>query len=120
MKTKNQSHLSNYLAYCTAQKQLDSKTIKSYMIDLNQFLCFIEDTDVKELSILILESYISSLHAHYKPKTVKRKIASTKAFFIIWNIKKFLKKILLINCTFVSGNQFFCLKQSLCTLSKAS
>lgn len=120
MKTKNQSHLSNYLAYCTAQKKLDSKTIKSYMIDLYQFLCFIEDTEIEELSIPILESYISSLHAHYKPKTVKRKIASTKAFFIILSTKKSLKKILLINCTFVSGNQFFCLKQSLYTLSKAS
>lgn len=116
MKTKNQSHLSNYLAYCTAQKKLDSKTIKSYMIDLYQFLCFIEDTEIEELSIPILESYISSLHAHYKPKTVKRKIASTKAFFHYLEYKE----ILLINCTFVSGNQFFCLKQSLYTLSKAS
>ena len=92
MKAKNQSHLSSYLAYCTAQKQLDSKTIKSYMIDLNQFLCFIEDTDVKKLSIPILESYISSLHAHYKPKTVKRKIASTKAFFHYLEYKEILEK----------------------------
>lgn len=29
----------------------------------------------------ILESYISTLHITYKPKTVKRKIASIKAFF---------------------------------------
>lgn len=92
MKTKNQSHLSNYLAYCTAQKKLDSKTIKSYMIDLYQFLCFIEDTEIEELSIPILESYISSLHAHYKPKTVKRKIASTKAFFHYLEYKEILEK----------------------------
>ena len=57
MKTKNQSHLSNYLAYCTAQKKLDSKTIKSYMIDLYQFLCFIEDTEIEELSIPILHQF---------------------------------------------------------------
>lgn len=92
MKTKNQSHLSNYLAYCTAQKKLDSKTIKAYMIDLNQFLCFIEDTEIEELSIPILESYISSLHAHYKSKTVKRKIASTKAFFHYLEYKEILEK----------------------------
>lgn len=92
MKTNNQSHLSNYLTYCTAQKQLDSKTIKAYMIDLNQFLCFIEDTEIEELSIPILESYISSLHAHYKPKTVKRKIASTKAFFHYLEYKEILEK----------------------------
>ena len=92
MKTNNQSHLSNYLTYCTAQKQLDSKTIKAYMIDLNQFLCFIEGTEIEELSIPILESYISSLHAHYKPKTVKRKIASTKAFFHYLEYKEILEK----------------------------
>lgn len=92
MKTNNQSHLSNYLTYCTAQKQLDSKTIKAYMIDLNQFLCFIEDTEIEELSIPILESYISSLHAHYKTKTVKRKIASTKAFFHYLEYKEILEK----------------------------
>ena len=92
MKTNNQSHLSNYLAYCTAQKQLDSKTIKAYIIDLNQFLCFIKDTEIEELSIPILESYISSLHAHYKPKTVKRKIASTKAFFHYLEYKEILEK----------------------------
>lgn len=92
MKTKNQSHLSNYLAYCTAQKKLDSKTIKSYMIDLYQFLCFIEDTELEDLSIPILESYISSLHAHCKPKTVKRKIASTKAFFHYLEYKEILEK----------------------------
>lgn len=92
MKTNNQSHLSNYLTYCKAQKQLDSKTIKAYMIDLNQFLCFIEDTEIEELSIPILESYISSLHAHYKPKTVKRKIASTKAFFHYLEYKEILEK----------------------------
>ncbi len=92
MKTNNQSHLSNYLTYCTAQKQLDSKTIKAYMIDLNQFLCFIEDTEIEDLSIAILESYISSLHAHYKSKTVKRKIASTKAFFHYLEYKEILEK----------------------------
>ena len=92
MKTNNQSHLSNYLTYCTAQKQLDSKTIKAYMIDLNQFLCFIEDTEIEELSIPILESYISSLHAHYKPKTVKRKIASTKPYFHYLEYKEILEK----------------------------
>lgn len=92
MKTNNQSHLSNYLTYCKAQKQLDSKTSKAYMIDLNQFLCFIADTEIEGLSIPILESYISSLHAHYKPKTVKRKIASVKAFFHYLEYKEILEK----------------------------
>ena len=120
MNTNNKSYLSNYLTYCQIQKRLDFKTIKAYTIDLNQFLCFIADTDLKEISISILESYISFLHTHYKSKTVKRKIASVKAFFTIWNIKKSLKKILLINYTLVSKSQLFYLKQFLYTLSKSS
>lgn len=92
MNTSNNSHLSNYLAYCKDQKQLDSKTIKAYMIDLNQFLYFIGDTEIEQLSIPILESYISSLHVHYKPKTVRRKIASAKALFHYLEYKEILEK----------------------------
>ena len=92
MNTHNKSYLSNYLTYCQIQKRLDFKTIKAYTIDLNQFLCFIADTDLKEISISILESYISFLHTHYKSKTVKRKIASVKAFFHYLEYKEILEK----------------------------
>mgnify|MGYP001218623886 CR=1 FL=1 len=92
MNTNNKSYLSNYLTYCQIQKRLDFKTIKAYTIDLNQFLCFIADTDLKEISISILESYISFLHTHYKSKTVKRKIASVKAFFHYLEYKEILEK----------------------------
>ena len=33
------------------------------------------------LSVANLDKYITHLHKQYKPKTVKRKIASLKAFF---------------------------------------
>lgn len=76
-----QTHTHNYLAYCQHQKRLDSKTLKAYRIDLRQFTSQISNMDVVDITLDILEDYISGLHQQYKPKTVKRKIASIKAFF---------------------------------------
>lgn len=71
----------NYLAYCQQQKRLDTKTLKAYRIDLTQFHNRISSTSISEITPDILENFIASLHQNYKPKTVKRKIASLKAFF---------------------------------------
>ena len=76
-----QTHIKNYLEYCNLQKRLDEKTLKAYKIDLRQFLEKVIITEIQEITPNILEEYIASLHQLYKPKTVKRKIASLKAFF---------------------------------------
>lgn len=76
-----QTHTHNYLEYCLSQKRLDSKTLKAYQIDLKQLSAQVSDMDINDITPCILESYISGLHQKYKPKTVKRKIASVKAFF---------------------------------------
>lgn len=76
-----QTHTSNYLEYCQRQKMLDSKTLKAYRIDLRQFSVQIANMDIEDVTPCVLEDYISRLHQQYNPKTVKRKIASTKAFF---------------------------------------
>lgn len=73
--------IENYLEYCNFQKCLDEKTLKAYRIDLRQFSeqkPYIVITDITPES---LEQYIVYLHKRYKPKTVKRKIASVKALF---------------------------------------
>lgn len=75
------THTNNYLEYCQYQKRLDPKTLKAYRIDLDRFALQIAASDVSDISPGILETYISGLHQQYKPKTVKRKIASIKAFF---------------------------------------
>ncbi len=69
-----------YLTYCKSQKRLDDKTIKAYRIDLKQFLSFNNNT-INDLSVDDIENYIGHLHQKFKPKTVKRKLASLKAFF---------------------------------------
>lgn len=73
--------IKNYLEYCNAQKRLDEKTLKAYRIDLRQFSEQNSYTTIAEITPESLEQYIVQLHTQYKPKTVKRKIASTKAFF---------------------------------------
>lgn len=77
---QNFAHLfDRYLNYCQYQKRLDSKTLKAYRIDIAQLLQFIEGGDGC-LSKNNLSNYIVNLHKMFKPKTVKRKIASIKAF----------------------------------------
>lgn len=82
--------ITDYLEYCQYRKRLDNKTLKAYRIDLTQYSayalelphCFAKDT---------VDSYITGLHKRYKPKTVKRKIASLKAFFHYLEYKELLE-----------------------------
>ena len=70
--------VTQYLLYCQFQKGLDEKTIKAYKIDLMQFsICAGEQEFSKE----VLQDYVTNLFKRYKFKSVKRKIASLKAFF---------------------------------------
>ncbi len=74
-----QNWISQYLLDCKYQKNLDAKTLKAYRIDLEQFFAMISQ-NCQELTKEGLMEYISDLHQRYKPRTVKRKIASVKAF----------------------------------------
>lgn len=76
-----QTHIQNFLEYCRTQKCLDPKTLKAYRIDLRQFSEQICIEDITQISSSVLEQHIASLHRQYRPKTVKRKIATLKAFF---------------------------------------
>ncbi len=76
-----QTLIKNYLEYCDTQKRLNQKTLKAYRIDLAQFSEQISFKSNSEITLEMLEDYIKILHQYYKPKTVKRKIASIKAFF---------------------------------------
>ena len=71
----------DYFSFCESRKNLDRKTIKSYRIDLNQYEELCKEQHLNWLEKSTIESYIEFLHNKYKPKSVKRKIASLKAFF---------------------------------------
>ena len=81
--------VTNYLEYCEVQKRLNEKTLKAYRIDLKQFLEQMVNT---EITVELLEEYIGELHEKFKPKTVKRKIASLKAFFHYMEYKEMIDK----------------------------
>lgn len=73
--------LEEYLSFCEKRKNLDKKTIKSYRIDLRQYSEFVESNNSDWVEKSSVEKHIDQLHTKYKPKSVKRKIASLKAFF---------------------------------------
>lgn len=73
-----QEHVEKYLEYCEYRKELDQKTIKAYRIDLNQYFRYFECNHPQKHE---LEDFITNLHKKYKQKTVKRKLASIKAFY---------------------------------------
>lgn len=73
-----QMRVEHYLDYCEFRKELDQKTLKAYRIDLRQYFDFVQ---VLEPAKEKIEEYITELHKLFKQKTVKRKIASIKAFY---------------------------------------
>ena len=80
-----------YLSFCTNRKNLNNKTIKSYRIDLRQYQEFVETNILIWYEKSSIERYIDLMHMHYKPKSVKRKIASIKAFFHYLEIEELLE-----------------------------
>ncbi len=79
------NHIEDFIFHCRYEKNLSSNTIKAYQIDLSQFSSFIISmsgfTGLSEIDKYCIKSYIKKVSENNKPKTVKRKIATLKAFF---------------------------------------
>jgi integrase/recombinase XerD len=73
----------SYLAQCSDIKKLEPLTLKAYAIDLKQFHGFagLKASFVSELDKTLVQSYIEEISRKYAAKSLKRKIASVKAFF---------------------------------------
>lgn len=73
-----EKEVKKYLEFCQYRKALNQNTLKAYRIDLRQYFEYVkEDAFLKNR----IEEYITELHKRYKQKTIKRKIASVKAFY---------------------------------------
>lgn len=72
------SLITDYLEVGEYEKQLSPNTIKAYRIDLRQFLEFAGDVwpDKKTLN-----QYIKHINQTFAPRSVKRKLASVRAFY---------------------------------------
>lgn len=87
----NLEHLINiYLEHCKIQNNLSFKTLKAYKSDLSQFREFMNVNDFLNKSNI--EDYIAYLKSmSYKIKTIKRKIASLKAFFSFLTYQEYIE-----------------------------
>lgn len=89
MNTLNK-YIQEYIEYCQYRKRLDSKTLKAYRIDLNQYANFTSGSLYSSKNTL--DQFITNLHKQYTPKTVKRKIASLKTFFHYMEYQELLEE----------------------------
>lgn len=73
-----------FLFHCEYEKRLNPKTLQAYTSDLKQMLDFMEREasvhQVGQVTPDVIRGYLKGL-ASYKAKTIKRKMASAKAFF---------------------------------------
>lgn len=76
--------MTEFFHHCQYEKNLSAKTIRCYQIDLVQFSTFIESKRfplvVNAIDKTHLKAYLKKI-SEWKPKTVKRKIATLKALF---------------------------------------
>lgn len=70
--------IAQYLQTCEFEKNLSSDTLKAYRIDLTQFAAFAQDSVVDKA---LLGRYTAHLNQHFAPRSVKRKLASVRAFY---------------------------------------
>lgn len=78
------NHIKNFLLHCKYEKNLSPLSLKAYAIDLNQFQYFYQENyshkEFVEIDKDVIRSYVVNISSTLKPKSIKRKIASLKAF----------------------------------------
>lgn len=74
-----EKRMQDYLDYCKYEKNLNDKTLKAYGTDLKQFRTFLTSEE-NSMDKSAIRAYIRHMYSLYKPKTIKRKLASIKSF----------------------------------------
>lgn len=72
------AEIKQYLFACEFEKKLSTDTLKAYRIDLAQFSAFAQDEAVDKV---LLGRYVAYLNQSFAPRSVKRKLASVRAFY---------------------------------------
>src|SRR5436305_1298125 len=80
-----QEAVSQFLFHCQYEKNLSPKTLKAYSIDLRQFRERLTgpsgEVEITAVDKAALRDHIQSLFSGNAEKTIKRKVATVKAFF---------------------------------------
>ena len=78
-------NINDFLFHCEYEKNLSRKTIISYGIDLKQFIQFCKNShqidSLQKINKNTIKCYLEEISPKFKPKTIKRKLASLKTFF---------------------------------------
>ncbi|HAS88872.1 MAG TPA: integrase [Desulfovibrio sp.] len=75
--------IKSFLQYCSLERALSPLTLNAYKKDLDQFINITtsEYYDAIDIDKELIRSYLLFINDGYKPKTLKRKLATLKSFF---------------------------------------
>ncbi|MGE4572538.1 MAG: tyrosine-type recombinase/integrase [Candidatus Izemoplasmatales bacterium] len=80
----NKEIIQKYQEYLENDKMYSSHTVKAYINDLQTLIHFLVEEDLGDLGYMthrIAKFYVASLHSHYDPKSIRRKISSVRSLF---------------------------------------
>lgn len=81
-------HIETFIRHLRAERNASEFTIASYKTDLTQYLQFLHETDLGNVTRKTLRSFLASLYQRgMKPTTINRKLACLRAFlkFLCFN-----------------------------------
>lgn len=81
--------IEQYLEMCEFERNLSADTLKAYRIDLRQFSEF---TKYEWASQDMFNQYIKHLNQNFAPRSVKRKVASLRAFYHYQELNRLLQE----------------------------
>ena len=83
LKSSSKHDLENFRTYILVEKNFSKHTAKAYCSDILDFLLWIGDTDVGEVTLAKVREYLHFIQKfNYKKNTIARKIASLRTFYI--------------------------------------
>ena len=81
------THIEDYLQLCQL-KQLSESTLRAYQLDLYEFLNYAQG---QELTKNTVQAYLGQMNNRFKPRTIKRKIASISALLSYFVEEEYLQ-----------------------------
>lgn len=85
--------IKTFIKHCTYEKILATKTLNFYTIDLKQFDTYLINhygsNEIIEINKEHIRNYVEHIGS-FKPKTIKRKIATLKSFFSFCEFEDFI------------------------------
>lgn len=93
------SFIENFSEYLKHERRASLHTVKNYMVDLKQFLEFLEKkvgdavggVDLSKIDSMIVREYVGSMHGNKSSTSVARKLSSIRSFFEFCLKKDFVK-----------------------------